>query len=165
VSVRIVPSSPGLLASFRECLDVVAREQRFLALLAAPPEEAVRAFATANLANGGVQFFAVDGERVVGWADVMPNDLPTLRHRGALGIGVLPEYRGQGIGPQLLRSVIDAAFASGITRVELEVREDNAEAIRLYEAFGFEHEGRRRAAMRFPDELHDCLAMSLLKDD
>ena len=50
-------------------------------------------------------------------------------------------------------------------RIELGVREDNADAIRLYEAFGFEHEGPRRAAMRFGDEFHDCLAMSLIHDD
>ena len=163
MSVEIVPGNEALLPSFRECLDVVAREKRFLALVEAPPLEAVRNFHMGNWANGGVQFFALDGERVVGWADVIPYGMPTIRHRANLGIGVLPEHRGRGLGRQLLEATIREALLKRIFRIELEVRMDNANAIRLYEKCGFEHECVKRGAMKFDDRFYDCAVMSLVR--
>ena len=163
MSVQIVPANEALLPSFRECLDVVAREKRFLALVEAPPLEVVRNFHTGNWANGGVQFFALDGDRVVGWADVIPYSMPTIRHRANLGMGVLPGYRRRGLGRQLLEATLGEAQLKGILRIELEVRMDNANAIRLYEKCGFEHECVKRGAMKFDDRFYDCAVMSFVR--
>ena len=163
MTLRIVPLEEGHVPSLRECLDVVARENRYLALLEAPPLEASRAFLLGMKARGAIQLVALEGERVVGWVDIAPFELPTYAHRGKLGMGVLPEHRGQGLGKRLFQACLDAAWAKGLTRIELEVRADNLRAKRLYERFGFRDEGVLRNAMRFEGQYFDCFTMSLLK--
>lgn len=63
--------------------------------------------------------------------------------RELLSIGVLPGYRHNGIGRQLVESVIAESIARGATRLFLEVAEDNTEAQRLYRSLGFVPVGRR----------------------
>ena len=60
-----------------------------------------------------------------------------LAHRGSLGISVLREAWGRGVGSALMEEVIAHARAQGLEIIELEVRSDNPRAIRLYEKFGF----------------------------
>ena len=50
---------------------------------------------------------------------------------------VTASARGQGIGRAVLRAVCDAAKARGCRKVTLEVRHDNAVAMRLYRSEGF----------------------------
>jgi len=69
-----------------------------------------------------------------------------MRHVGRLGMGILPAYRGQGLGRRLLREVLSRMFARGLLRVELEVFASNLPAIKLYEREGFVTEGRKRRA-------------------
>lgn len=57
-------------------------------------------------------------------------------------MGVLKDYRGQGVGRQLLTECIDRVHEFGLEKLELEVFADNLAAIRLYEKFGFVMEGR-----------------------
>ena len=56
----------------------------------------------------------------------------------ALSIGVLPEHRGKGLGTRLLNGALQLARQSGFSRVGLSVSLQNAAAISLYEAAGFE---------------------------
>ena len=78
-------------------------------------------------------------------------------HCGILGAGLLPEFRGIGIGRQLLRRTIDAAFAFGLTRIELTVREGNINAIALYRSLGFETEGLHRDAVCIEGNMKICI--------
>jgi ribosomal protein S18 acetylase RimI-like enzyme len=117
------------------------------------------------VANDSAQFVAVSGQRVVGWADVLPAWPHALSHRGSLGIGVLPEFRGRGIGKRLLEACIAKAWSRGITRIDLESRADNTSAIRLYERLGFAREAVKRRAMRFDGVYYEAVDMCLLKDE
>jgi ribosomal protein S18 acetylase RimI-like enzyme len=164
MTIQITPIAESDIESFRECLDVVARERKFLAQLEAPPLEQVRAFVTQNISAQVAQVVARDQQRVVGWCDVLPAWPVTLRHSGSLGMGVLPEYRGRGLGQRLLESCIAAAKSKGITRISLEARVDNKQALRLYERVGFQTEGVRRNGMRVDGQYIDTLAMALLLD-
>ncbi len=101
---------------------------------------------------------------MVRWADVLPAWAHAVAHVGSLGMGVLPAYRGRGIGRRLLGACIAKAWAQGVTRIELEVRADNGPAIGLYRAVGSEQEVSKRRAMRFDGVDHDALLMCLLKD-
>jgi ribosomal protein S18 acetylase RimI-like enzyme len=161
--IKVAPIALRHVESFRACLDAVARERRFLALVEAPPLETLRAFVRASVENDSAQFVALDGERVVGWADVLPSWGHAVSHCGRLGMGVLSGYREQGIGKKLLQACMAKARARGITRTELEVRADNEAAIRLYLGAGFALESRKRNAMRFDGEYHDALQMSLIE--
>ncbi|UJJ60122.1 MULTISPECIES: GNAT family N-acetyltransferase [Rhodanobacter] len=57
-------------------------------------------------------------------------------------LATAPEARGQGVGAALLAAVADAARRRGSRALKLEVRTDNAAAIRLYERHGFRRIGR-----------------------
>ncbi|MFI3229736.1 MAG: ribosomal protein S18-alanine N-acetyltransferase [Bacillota bacterium] len=61
-----------------------------------------------------------------------------------MNIAILPEFRGQGIGKQLLNSILELADSLSVTGITLEVAENNAVAIGLYEYFGFTKEGIRK---------------------
>jgi putative acetyltransferase len=159
----VVPIAEHHAAGFHACLDTVAREKRYLAQIEAPPLERIQAFVSESVAKDAVQFVALDGERVVGWADVFAAWAHALAHRGTLGMGVHPDYRGQGLGRRLLQACIDKAWNKGMTRIELEARADNAAALRLYESLGFQHEARIRHGLRFDGRYYDGLQMALLK--
>jgi ribosomal protein S18 acetylase RimI-like enzyme len=148
----------------RAALDVVARERKYLSFLEAPPIESSRQFIGESIARGHPHFVALDGGRVVGWCDVTPRERPTTQHSGVLGIGVLPEWRGGGVGRQLIEHALEASRAFPLARVELAVRADNDRAIALYRRIGFEVEGRRRHAMLVDGVYYDDIIMALLLD-
>ena len=148
--------------SYWAALDAVARERRFLLMLEAPPLAATREFVLGNLRDGNPQVVAMVGETVVGWCDIRRGAMPTLRHSGSLGIGVLAPWRRRGLGAGLLQAALALARERGFERIELAVRVDNPGACALYERFGFEHEGRLRRHLRVDGESHDSFAMALL---
>jgi RimJ/RimL family protein N-acetyltransferase len=153
------------IESFREAVDAVARERRYLALLKAPPLGKTRRFVQDNIRDGRPHFVALDGERVIGWCDVSSLQRDIYAHAGVLGMGIVDGYRGQGIGEVLLRVTLDAAKARGLTRVELTVREHNLRAKRLYEKTGFQFEGVKRRGVRVDGQYEDLICMALLFDE
>jgi len=101
-------------------------------------------------------FVAVAEGSVVGFAD--------LGWVGAaeLGMALLPEWRGRGIGSALLEACIEWAVSQDIVKMELKVWPHNEAAIALYEKFGFEHEGYlKRHYRRRNGEIWDCIIMGL----
>jgi ribosomal-protein-alanine N-acetyltransferase len=74
-------------------------------------------------------------------------------------IVVAEQYRGQGLGRSLLAESARQVKELGAIRLDLEVRESNAAAIRLYRGAGFLETGRRRAYYRDPEE--DAVLMSV----
>jgi len=149
--------------SLRMALDEVARERRFLALVEAPPMDAVVEFVRTNTTQGVPYFAAVAGDEVVGACDVVPLELEGFTHSGRLGMFLRREYRGRGIGGRLLERTLRDAWGKGFTRVELEVFSDNDAAIRLYEHAGFEHEGRKRRARVIDGSVQDLLVMAVVR--
>lgn len=87
-----------------------------------------------------------------------------LEHVASLGMSVRASHRRRGIGRALLEAGIAWAKSAGITRLELFVFADNAPAIALYEALGFQQEGRREHFVRFGEDYVDDLVMARLLD-
>lgn len=58
-------------------------------------------------------------------------------------VGVLPQYRGMGVGRALVSAFCDKAFAEGHLRVGLIVDFENPDAERLYTSLGFRRIGTR----------------------
>jgi ribosomal protein S18 acetylase RimI-like enzyme len=164
MSVEITEVREEHIESCNAALDVVARERKYLTFLEAPPVESSRAFIRNSIAGRHPHFVALEGDRVVGWCDVTPRERPATRHGGVLGIGVLPQWRGRGLGPRLMERTLEAARAFPLTRVELAVRADNERAIALYRKVGFEVEGRRLRAMHIDGIYYDDIIMALLLD-
>ena len=164
MTVTIVQIAQAHTAGFRDCLDAVAREKRYLAQTEAPSLDRVESFVRDSVQKNAAQYVALDGSLVVGWCDIFADWAAALAHGGGLGMGVLAAYRGRGIGRQLLLATLAHARRQGLTRVELEVRVDNLAAIGLYQRVGFVSEGRKRNRLRFDGVYFDALTMSLLFD-
>jgi ribosomal protein S18 acetylase RimI-like enzyme len=160
--IDIVPIGPGHIDSFHKTLDIVARERRYLAFFEAPPIETTRAFVLENIQQGYPQLVAVFAGEVVGWCDVTPKPRPIYAHVGVLGMGLLPQFRHQGIGTRLIRQALDAAHGYGFSRIELAVRQNNESAIALYKKMGFVVEGFQRNAVKLDDEYDNLILMGLL---
>lgn len=77
-------------------------------------------------------------------------------------IAVHPDWRGRGIGDQLLRVALTQAAEAEAVMVTLEVRVSNTVAQRLYRKYGFEVVGRRKRYYR--DNHEDALIMTVELD-
>lgn len=136
-----------------------------MAFLEGPPIEMSRAFVLKNIIEDRPHFVALCNDKVVGWCDIASLERPVFLHSGRLGIGILSEYRGQGIGEALIRAALEKAKQIGLTRVELTVREGNKRAIALYEKMGFFIEGLHRNAVRVDNKYENHISMAVLFDN
>ena len=61
------------------------------------------------------------------------------KHIGVFGISISKEYRGMGLGKQLMKYVLDEAInnLNGLRIITLEVFAENENAIKMYKNFGF----------------------------
>ena len=148
---------------FHTAMDIVAREHRWLALLQAPPIENARAFVRRSIEKGYPQLVAVADGKIVGWCNVPPSSREVMAHVGELFMGLVPAWRGQGVGTRLLRQALLAADAFGYLRVELGVFATNTQATSLYRNVGFVEEGVKRRAIRIGSVFHDEIIMARLK--
>lgn len=78
-------------------------------------------------------------------------------------IAVRPEERGKGLGELLLLSCIDLAWRLGAASITLEVRASNGVAQALYQKYGFQEVGRRRAY--YAGDREDALLLTLFDLD
>lgn len=105
----------------------------------------------------------VDGQ-VVGTCGCHGGSRKVDRHVARLGIAVHRDYRGQGIGSQLMQAALDWAQSTFMRRVELSVLARNQGAIRLYERFGFAVEGQHKNSICKRGEYIDTLTMARVLD-
>ena len=90
--------------------------------------------------DGAVVLAAIDHEEHVVGVAVCFRGYSTFRARPLLNIhdlAVLPDYRGQGVGTELLAAVEQRARDDDCCKLTLEVLDDNHGARRLYEQLGF----------------------------
>ena len=159
--IRIEPISEEYIENFHRCLDSVARERKHLAFLEAPPLDSTRDFVISNITKNVPQFIAIKGNDVIGWCDILPEQMEGFRHNGTLGMGVLKEYRQLGIGKKLAERTINKAKQQNILRIELDVLASNLPAIGLYEKLGFQVECIKKNA-RIIDGVFDDLIQMVL---
>ncbi len=158
--INILPIAPEHISGFRHALDVVARERKYLVLTEAPPMESTREFVMNNIAVRNPQLVALDRGKVIGWCDIRRDHWPAHAHCGTLGMGLLPEYRGKGLGRRLMQAALAAAHDEGFVRVELAAHADNLRAIALYEKLGFQREGLTRYSVCIDGRFVDSLVMA-----
>lgn len=159
MSVEIIYPSEKYFGSLHEALAVVASERVYIEMIEAPPFEKVAGFQGKLISKNGPVYYAIEEDRVVGWCDVFPYENPRLSHRGGLGMGLLPDYRGKGLGSKLLSAVLDHSKIFGLEKIELHVYTSNTSAINLYKKFGFEEEGLIKRYRKLDDQYFVCLAM------
>lgn len=165
MAYRVIPIAEQHIEGFRAAVDAVARERIYLAVLEAYPLEEMRRFFQKSMGDGHPQFIALAGEQVIGWCFITPLQAALFTHSGLLAMGIIEDYRGQGIGEALMNAALDAAKAKGLTRIELTVREHNLRAKRLYEKMGFQFEGVKHRGVRADGIYEDLICMALLFDE
>lgn len=87
-----------------------------------------------------------------------------LAHAAELGMTVRKSHWGQGVGEALLRGLIANAKQKGLSILDLQVRTDNAAAIRLYQRCGFRITGLLPRFLRVEGKDYDAYYMVLELD-
>jgi GNAT superfamily N-acetyltransferase len=113
----------------------------------------------ANLPPGAEVFVAEQGERVVGYAYVLPSrDADVPARTSELGsLYVTEDVAGTGVAQALMETTQDHARAAGNGVLTTWVREENARARRFYEKYGLHPDGGERSSPHdvLPIEIHE----------
>jgi len=109
----------------------VAEERRYLRAVRRHPDAAV--------------YVVEDAGHIVARLSLARDVHPASRHVADLGLMVAASHRRRGVGRALLDQAVTWADSVGVRKLELHVFPWNQPAIALYESFGFEREGVRKA--------------------
>lgn len=102
---------------------------------------------------------------IVGMCGINGSKKSRLRHSASLGITIISEYWGMGIGKKLIETGIEWAKGNGISRMELKVDTINYRALSLYLKLGFKVEGTLKNDKKLQDgSYRDAYTMALLFD-
>ena len=102
---------------------------------------------------------------VIGNVNFRAGDRPRTRHSGEFGLSVLKKYWANGIAGELLSGLLIWAQENEfIAKVNLQVREDNENAIKLYKKHGFEIEGLLRRTFLIDGIYYNSYQMGKLID-
>lgn len=94
-----------------------------------------------RVSQNSAYLIAEADRRIIGTLSLYGGYFKRNRHVGHLGMGVLQEYWGCGVGGSLLEQGIEWARANPyIEKLSLQVYDTNERAIRLYRARGFVQE-------------------------
>lgn len=146
--------------SFNKAVDSVAKERKYLATVNGFPLDGTKDFINFVIKNNYAQYFIIYENEVKGWCDIIPKSIPEFSHVGVLGMGILPEYRGRGLGKKILDKTINhVKKINKLEKIELVVFESNINAIKLYKEFGFFEEGKRLKARKIDGKYDNELLM------
>ena len=134
---------------------------------AAPAPLTLDAFrkARSNRDDTGTAAFTItlDGA-AVGRVNLFAED--SLARHAEVGIALLPEARGKGVGTAALAQFVEFAFVRrNLRRLHLIVIASNAAGIASYRKVGFVEEGRRREHCWVRGGYEDEVIMGLLRSD
>jgi RimJ/RimL family protein N-acetyltransferase len=107
-------------------------------------------------------FLAENAHHLTGYLMAVGGGASRNRHTVYLVIGILAEYRGQGIGTKLFRQLEKWAMTHGIHRMELTAVTSNEPGLALYRKIGFEIEGTKKDSLQINDEYVDEYYMAKL---
>jgi len=86
-------------------------------------------------------------EYEIKWGNDIKEDEASVIHL----FGLLPEYQGKGLAKEMLKAAIFIAKKNKKKSVRLDAISTNIEAIRVYEAFGFQLKGKSKWDIGLPE--------------
>ncbi|WP_254271474.1 GNAT family N-acetyltransferase [Haloarcula marina] len=113
-----------------------------------------------NELESRIFFVACVDDDVVGWVHLKHPEIEKLSHTAELTVGVLVQFRGQGIGAHLLERGTEWATDHGYEKLYNSVPSTNQDAIDFLEAHGWETEAVREKHYKFDDEYADEVMMA-----
>ncbi|MCI1945948.1 GNAT family N-acetyltransferase [Clostridium luticellarii] len=152
-----------------EYLNVIAGESDFLTFGTGQIDistEQEETFIENSLRKENALFIVAEiNGKVVGNLNFSGGLTQRTAHIGELGVSILKEYWGNGIGRELIEYLISWSRNSKIIRkINLRVRTDNKRAINLYKKLGFSKEGIVKRDFLINEKFYDSLTMGLLID-
>lgn len=128
-----------------------------------PPERFPRSYMHQLVqSTSAATWIAADDSNIAGFAIVKWSIESSENSAYIETIEVAPEYRRRGIALALLEKVESAARTAGCSVIWLHVEEKNQPALRLYQAQGYQKEGKRshyygrnRSALVYAKLLHN----------
>lgn len=115
------------------------------------------------MANDSVLILCFDNDILVGVSDIQrdKSKRKRSRHIGRLGISLAKDYRGEGIGKELMGTVIEEAIKHihGLKSLLLDVYAPNEQAIEMYKKLGFREVGRIPRGCLYKGEYVDQITM------
>jgi ribosomal protein S18 acetylase RimI-like enzyme len=147
--------------AYLDCVASVAAERKYLARVDGFSLDGTNAFIESIVRHGWPMMVAVLNSSIVGWCDIIPRASVGYTHVASLSMGVARNWRGRGVGRQLLKQCLAAAGAVSFEKIELIVYADNVPAIHLYKSVGFINEGRKKDARKLDETYQDELLMAL----
>ena len=106
-----------------------------------------------ELENGNSKYLVAKiSHQIIGFAGF----IPVLDEADISNIVVHKDFRNQKIGSLLLNALIDLACSININTLNLEVRQSNVSAIKLYEKYGFKVCGIRK---KYYNNLENAILM------
>ncbi len=149
---------PEHASALHSLLNRVVAEGKYLASQTAFALPVVEQFLYQNCLSANPQFALWRGAELQGWCDAVRSVAKSQLAR--LGMGLAADYRGQGLGKQMLKLLQQHCLTLDIEQLELQVFADNDAAIGLYLNCGFEVVGCRQKPMLRSGKSVDVVIMS-----
>ncbi|WP_243292152.1 GNAT family N-acetyltransferase [Bacillus sp. FJAT-47783] len=153
--------------NFINLIKQVESEAKFLLMEAGerkttPEQQRIQIERLAQQSNSTILIAEQDEGKLVGYLIANGGKVKRTKHSVYLVIGILEEYRGQGIGTALFQRLEEWAINHHITRLELTVVTQNDAALALYKKSGFEIEGTKRNSLMIDGRPYNEYYMSKL---
>lgn len=134
---QVVSETEFLLRTVEECDDNVEAEETYIQHMRHSKDECM--------------IVVQHDSKIIGLCNVGLKKRLKMKHRATLGISILKDYWGYGIGSIMMDEMIRIATDLGAIRLELEVIEGNDRAIALYEKKGFRMMAEMKDAIKTKD--------------
>ena len=170
VEFTIREAIPDDAADILQALRIVGRETPYLVMdekgMEMTPEEMSENLANLYESPNNVLMVALADGKVIGTASVKASAKKRMEHIGEIGISILKDYWGFGLGSLMMEELIEWAQESEmIRRLELTVQHRNQRAVHVYEKIGFTTEAiMPRGAKTDDGEFLDVHLMSMMID-
>lgn len=117
---------------------------------------------TVKSENNSTIIVAEDQGKLVGYLMAMGGQARRNRHSAYLVVGLLKDYRGQGLGTRMFQKLEEWSREKNIHRLELTVISKNKAGVALYKKMGFEMEGVKKDSLYINGEYVDEYYMGKL---
>ena len=115
-----------------------------------------------NSSDTSVLLVGLVDDKIICVGNIFASTAERIAHQGDLGMSVLRQYWGLGVGTHLMNALID--FAKNTDKLEiihLQVRADNKRAIAIYKKMGFQEIGVFPKYTKINGKYYDDILMNL----
>lgn len=122
------------------------------------PEEQKQRIIRMEKGQNSTLLVVENNKELIGYLVAIGGSTRRNKHSVYIVIGILKEYRGQGIGTRLFKEMERWAYEHNIHRLELTVVAQNEAGLSLYNKMGFKIEGTKEDSLfiggKFVDEFY-----------